>query len=574
VPAVAGPDGRDASGSVSGILAPQAAVGAAHTAREQRTMDHVGRYRIEKAIGEGAMAAVYKAHDPDIDRTVAIKLLKAHLQQDPEYRQRFLREAKGAGILSHPNIVTVYDVGDKDGHPYMAMEFIEGETLADVLREKRVLPVDKVVQIGIQLARALDFAHKRGIVHRDVKPGNIMLLKDSATVKVADFGICRIDDGHTAHSTQVGSVLGTPHYMSPEQVLGEKADARSDLFSAGVVLYQLLTQTLPFEGETLITVAYKITKSEPTPLDVLRPDLPLSLRRIVDRSLRKPREKRFQSGAELAEALEAVARELVETGAAKAKQRRIPLGVRWALLMAVIVATTMSIAAAFLYYRQSEAMMGQATSFGGSLVKYMATQSAVPILAEDWTATDVLVQETVGRQDFAYLLVIDDGGVVRGSDDPGLIGQPYKPPVGATPVATREAGVAVQSQRLADGRDALDFAAPIQFQGKNIGQVHLGIWRAPLRAVANLTLVLLGLLIFVTTAAGAIGSYLLAQRLDAPLRVLRNSLAEIANGHYDYRIGETRRDEFGEIYAAFDQAATAIQARHEPPPPTADTTGR
>ncbi len=527
-------------------------------------MERVGRYEIQESIGEGAMARVYRAHDPDIDRTVAIKLLKTQLREDREYRVRFLREAKGAGILSHPNIVTVFDVGDQNGHPYIAMEYVEGPTLSMLLREKRLLSVSEVVQIGIQLARALDYAHRRGIVHRDVKPGNVMLVKNTTTIKVADFGICRIEDSEATQATQVGNVLGTPHYMSPEQVLGEKTDARSDLFSAGVVLYQLLSNTLPFDGETLITVAYKITKTEPTPLDKLRPDLPLSLRRVIDRALRKQPDKRFQSGAEMAEALEAVALELAETGVEADRKRRIPLGVRWAVLMAALVAVTMSITALFLYNRQYQAMMDQVTGYGGSLVKFMASQNAVPMLAEDWAATDVLVQETVDRQDFSYLVVLDDGGVIRGSNEPAQIGQRYKP-LAARPVSTRELGVAVQTHKLADGRDVLDFSAPILFQGNEIGQVHLGIFQAPLAAVANLTLALLGLLILVTSIAVAVGSYLLAQRLAGPMRVLRNSLAELAGGRYEYRITDTRSDEFGELYAAFDETAAALQARHEAP---------
>jgi tRNA A-37 threonylcarbamoyl transferase component Bud32/HAMP domain-containing protein len=524
-------------------------------------MEHVGRYEIVDVIGEGAMARVYRAHDPEIGRTVAIKLLKSQLRDDWEYRTRFLREAKGAGVLSHPNIVTVFDAGEQDGHPYMAMEFVEGATLADVIRDKKPLSLAAVVGIGIQLAKALDYAHQKGIVHRDVKPGNIMLLRDGLTIKVADFGICRIDDSEATQATQVGNVLGTPHYMSPEQVQGEKADARSDLFSAGVVLYQLLTSTLPFEGDTLITVAYKITKTEPTPLDKLRPDLPLSLRRIVDRSLRKQPEKRFQSGGELAQALIGVARELAETGGAK-KELRIPLRVRWALIMAAVVAVTMTVSAAFIYNKQRHAMMDQVMSYGASLVKFMATQTAVPMLAEDWSATDVLVQETIGRQDFAYLVVIDDTGVIRGSNDAAQEGTPYTAPQ-LTPIATREDSVNVQRTQLTDGRDVLDFASPILFQDKPVGQVHLGIFEAPLAAVANLTLVLLGILIVVTSAAVAIGSYLLAQRLSEPLRVLRNSLAELAKGRYDYRISDTRRDEFGELYTTFDQTADALQRRHD-----------
>jgi len=531
-------------------------------------MEKVGRYQVRELLGEGAMAKVFKAYDPDIDRELAIKFLKSQLRGDSEYHIRFLREAKGAGVLSHPNIVTVYDVGDDGGHPYIAMELIEGGSLADLLQTKKLLPVKTVVEVVIQLVKALDYAHKKGIVHRDVKPGNIMMIRDTTTIKVADFGICRIDQSEATQATQAGSVLGTPNYMSPEQVLGEKVDSRSDLFSAGVVLYQLLTGHLPFDGETLISVAYKITKTEPPSIDKERPDIPLSLRRIVERSLKKQPEKRFQTGEEFAAALAGVAREMAEEEEKKGKGRRIPLGVRWAVMMAALVATTMIITATVVYQQQYAAMMDQVKGYGGSLAKFMATQNAVPLLSEDWAAIDVFIQETLGRQDFNYITVVDDKGVIRGANDTAQVNEKWALP-NASPMSSRDPGVVVQSHRLADGRDVLDFGAPILFQTKEIGQVHLGIYQAPLTAVANLVLVLLGILTLVTTAAGAVGSYLLARRLQAPIRVLLNSLDELAKGRYDYRIAEARTDEFGELYAAFDKTAAAMEARHEPPPPPA-----
>jgi len=531
-------------------------------------MERVGRYQIRSGLGEGAMAKVFRAYDPDIDRELAIKVLKAQLRGDSEYHVRFLREAKGAGVLSHPNIVTVFDVGDEGGHPYIAMELIEGGTLEQVLDPKKLLPVKAVVEIGIQLVRALDYAHKKGIVHRDVKPGNIMMLKDTFTIKVADFGICRIDQSEATQATQAGSVLGTPNYMSPEQVLGEKVDSRSDLFSAGVVLYQLLTGHLPFDGETLISVAYKITKTEPPSLDKVRPDLPLSLRRVVDRALKKQADKRFQTGEEFAAALIGVAKELQAQEEKQGRGRRIPLGVRWAVMMAALVATTMTITAAFLYQQQYAAMLDQVKGYGGSLAKFMATQNAVPLLSEDWAAIDVFIQETISRQDFNYILVSDDKGIIRGSNTVDQINEKYAP-LNARPMSSRDPGVKVQSHKIADGREILDFAAPILFQGKEIGEVHLGIYQAPLNAVANLVLVLLGILTVVTSAAGAVGVYLLARRLAGPIHVMTNSLAELAKGRYDYRIAETRKDEFGELYAAFDKTAAALEARHEPPPPAA-----
>ena len=529
----------------------------------------IGRFQIRDLIGQGATAKVFRAYDPEINRTLAIKVLQPELSRNEDYRMRFLREARGAGVLSHPNIVTVFDVGEVEDQPYIAIELIDGQSLSELLKEKKTLPVENVVDIGIQLAQALDYAHKRGIVHRDVKPGNIMMVKGTNTIKVADFGICRIEGGDTTQKTQVGDVLGTPNYMSPEQVLGQKVDSRSDLFSAGVVLFQLLTGALPFEGDTFVSVAINIVKSDPLTLDKLRPDLPLSLRRLVDRALKKQVDKRFQSGEEMAAALAEVAKELAETRRPKGRAR-IPLQVRWALIMAAVVAITMTVTAGFIQNRQYRALLDQVMGYGGSLAKFMATQSAVPMLSEDWAAIDVLVQDTVSRQEFSHLVVADHTNVIRGSNNAAEVGKRYVAPQ-AKAVTTRETDVKVQSHRLSDGREVLDFEAPILFQGRNIGTVHLGIFQTPLSRVANLTLVLLGVLIVVTSVAVAVSSYYLAQRISGPLRVLRNSLHELAEGRYDYRIAEARDDEFGELYAAFDSTASALQQRHEPPsqPPAA-----
>ncbi len=544
---------------------------------ETTTMERLGRYQIREIIGEGAMACVYRAFDPEINRALAIKLLKAQLRLDGEYRNRFLREAKGAGVLSHPNIVTVFDVGEDQGHPYIAMELVEGGTLADEIKTRKSLTTRDIVEIGIQLARALDYAHKKGIIHRDVKPGNIMMLTDTNTIKVADFGICRIDGSEASDATQqtqIGNVLGTPHYMSPEQVIGEKVDSRSDLFSAGVVLYQLLTGHLPFEGDTLISVAYKITKTDPPSLDKVRSDLPLSLRRVIERALKKQPDKRFQTGEEFAQALIGVQRELADEEAKKGRVRGgVPLALRWALTMAAVVAVTMTLTATVLYKQQYAAMMDQVKDYGGSLAKFTATQNAVPLLSEDWAAMDVFIQEALGRQEnFSYMNVVDHQGVVRASNVAAEVNQKYVAPPQGAPITTKDPQVTLQSQRMADGRQVLDFAAPVLFQGKTIGNVHLGIYEAPLTAVANLVLVLLAILTAVTVAAVAGGTYLLAQRLAQPIRVLKNSLAELANGRLDYRIAEARKDEFGELFAEFDKTAAALEKRYEGVPTSAPGT--
>jgi len=533
-------------------------------------MEKLGRYQLMEIIGEGAMARVYKAFDPEINRSIAVKLLKPQLANDDQYRVRFLREARGAGILSHPNIVTIYDVGVDGDKPYIAEELVDGMTLADMMRSERKISPAEIVDIGIQLARALDYAHKRGIIHRDVKPGNIMLVANTTTVKVADFGICRIDAGDSAELTQhtaLGDVLGTPNYMSPEQVMGQKVDARSDLYSAGVVLYKLLTGSLPFEGDSIITVAVKIAQTEAPNIEKLRGDVPLALRRVVERALRKQPDKRFQTGEEMAQALSAVARELVEAEERRIAGRRIPIGVRWALIMATLVALTMSATATILYQRQYQAMMDQVMGYGESLAKFMATQSAVPLLAEDWAAIDVFIQDTMSRQSFPYVQVVDDEGTVRGSNDSQKVGSKYARPSGNV-VANPDKTVAVQSLNANDGRKVLDFNAPVLFQDKKIGELHLGLYEEPLSRLARLILYLLAVLTLVTIAAVAVGTWLLARRLVAPLRVVRNGLDELAAGRYDIRTGEHRRDEFGEVFRAFDRAAAALEARYDAPPPT------
>jgi serine/threonine-protein kinase len=534
-------------------------------------MERLGRYEIREMIGEGAMARVYKAYDPEIDRTIAIKVLKPHFSEDDQYRARFLREARAAGLLSHPNIVTVYDVGVEGDRSYIAMELIEGMTLADLIRTDRQFTVREIVNIGIELCRALDYAHRKGIVHRDVKPGNVMLVEDRKTIKVTDFGICHITtagDGNETEHTKMGDVLGTPNYMSPEQVAGLKVDARSDIFSVGVVMYRLMTGVLPFEGDSVISVAYKIAQAEPPPIEKLRAGIPLSLRRAVDRALRKQPEKRFQSGEEFAQALIGIAREIAEEERRKGSGKGIPIGIRWALIMSTLVALTMTLTATVLYFRQYDAMMDQVKGYGGSLAKFMATQSAVPLLSEDWDAIDVFIAETRDRQDFDYIRIVDHTGVMRGSNYADELTKPYVPPA-ATALSSPDSTIKVANHRIADGRSVLDFGAPILFQGKEIGQIHLGIYEAPLAAVARLMLILLGVLTLVTSAAVAAGTYLLARRIVAPVRVLRNSLEEIAAGRYEYRINDPREDELGALYRDFDRAMAALQARHEPeaPPP-------
>ena len=295
-----------------GASLPGGAIGVA-TAGGTAPVRQVGRYQILEKLGEGAMATVYKAYDPDSNRPLVIKLLHAELCRVGEYRMCFLREAKAASMLTHPNIVTVFDAGELDGRPYLTMALLDGVPLSEIVAGGQGLPVREVLDIGIQLAGALDYAHSKGIVHRDVKPGNVIRLSGSGTIKLTDFGIAHMPLAETDRP-QAGTVMGTPYYMSPEQALGEPIDACSDLWSVGVVLYQLVSGTRPFEADTIVSLLYRIAHDSPKPVAELRADIPASLGRIISRLLNKQPGKRFQSGKDLADALARVKRGIDASG--------------------------------------------------------------------------------------------------------------------------------------------------------------------------------------------------------------------------------------------------------------------
>jgi serine/threonine-protein kinase len=267
----------------------------------------LGRYQVEKELGKGAMGVVYQGRDPKIGRIVAIKTmaLAQEFEGDEltDARQRFFREAETAGRLQHQNIVTIFDAGEEHDLAYIAMEFLKGRDLVDYCKDANLLPVPKVLSIVARVAEALAYAHRQNVVHRDIKPANIMYELDSDTVKVTDFGIARITD---ASKTRTGLVLGTPSFMSPEQIAGRKVDGRSDLYSLGVTLYQMLTGVLPFRGDSMAELMYKIANEEAPDLRAIRKDFPERLAQVVARSLAKKPDLRYQDGEEFARELRAV----------------------------------------------------------------------------------------------------------------------------------------------------------------------------------------------------------------------------------------------------------------------------
>ena len=267
-------------------------------------LPRLGRYQLERELGRGAMGTVYLAEDPTIGRKVAIKTLP--LQDDYEdgeqeqVAKRFLQEAEAVGRLTHPNIVSIHDAGREHDLAYLTMDYVAGESLDAWVSRANLLPVWEVLEIAAEVADALDYAHANKVVHRDIKPGNILYDRDNGTVKITDFGVARLLDNNR---TRTGTVLGTPSYMSPEQVTGAKINGQSDLFSLGVTLYQLLTGSVPFEGDSVAALMYRITNQKMTPLRKHRSGLPSCVGRMIGRALQKVPGKRFASGADMAVAI-------------------------------------------------------------------------------------------------------------------------------------------------------------------------------------------------------------------------------------------------------------------------------
>jgi predicted Ser/Thr protein kinase len=270
----------------------------------------IGKYEVDAVIGEGAMGVVYGAVDTTLNRRVAIKVMSDAIAQNAELRQRFLREAQAAGSLQHPNVVTIYDFGEVGGHLYIAMEYVDGEDLKDLLDLQAPLPLEVKLDLIIGVLHGLAFAHKRGVVHRDIKPANIRVDQDGKA-RIMDFGIAHLA---SSEMTRTGTLLGTPSYMAPEQIVGGSVSPETDIFSVGAVLYELLTRTRPFRGDTLQAVMYQIVNVAPPPMQQLVPELPAGLDPIVARALRKNPKDRYTGALEMATDLAVIRAEMGRPG--------------------------------------------------------------------------------------------------------------------------------------------------------------------------------------------------------------------------------------------------------------------
>jgi eukaryotic-like serine/threonine-protein kinase len=286
-----------------------------------KQMNKIGRFEVMEELGRGSMGVVYRALDPLIERTVAIKTIPLDLPDSERvpFEDRFLREAKSAGRLSHPNIVTIYDVGETGNMAYIAMEYLKGQSLKEILDQHGCLPLDLAMDTAMQMADALAYAHEHGIVHRDVKPGNVIVLEDRGDIKLTDFGIAHIN---AQSETRRDVLMGSPRYMAPEQITGNPIDGRTDVFSAGVVLYEMLTGQAPFTAQDLHMLLYRIVNEVPAPVSHLRPDIPHQLDNLLARCMAKQPQQRPASARNLYLELKEIAAQVAGEQTSRAEEKR------------------------------------------------------------------------------------------------------------------------------------------------------------------------------------------------------------------------------------------------------------
>ncbi|KAA0072160.1 serine/threonine-protein kinase [Rhodanobacter sp. T12-5] len=532
---------------------------------EQAIPRKVGRYRIDGVLGEGTMAVVYAGFDPGIEREVAIKCLHQEVAADPGYRRRFLAEARAAGHLTHPHIVTIFDAGEADdGRAYIAMERLAGETLASRVARKGFPPLPVIIELAGELAAALDYAHAHGVVHHDIKPENIMLADGWQHAKINDFGIaeCRASrDDPNAPRTEIG---GTPAYMAPEHLRGEPTDARSDLFSLGVVLYWLVVGKLPWaETHGARRMLLERQRLPRPPIQPRDPSTPSILVDIVHTLLAPDAATRYQRGGEVVGDLRMARREYERLHEKPLANRIISLRLRWTGVLGAVLSLTLLLGLAAIHAKQNAAITGLALDFGSSLGRMVASESAEDLLLGDRAATRALVEDMARNQQIHYLAIADRYGEVIASTQPEQVG--HRLPALVGPPAPMQAGD-VKSYRghLADSAnqdDMLVFDVPVRYQVATVGELRLGVSDAPLRAARKTTLWVIVAVLLATLAAVVGAAWWMSRRLLALLDVLGSALLRVARGDFRYRIRLVRRDELGRLFAVFNLMNSALQSR-------------
>ena len=525
------------------------------TTDEQPRM--LGRYRILEEVGRGATALVFRAYDPQLDRFLAIKVLRDRLARDEDYRDSFIHEARLAAQLTHPNIVTIFDVGITDGKPYIAMELLEGATLEQILKSRGKLPIKSTLAIANQLASALVYAHKQGVVHRDIKPGNILILKDKKTTKLTDFGIAQIDENLSRSGGLADKVLGTPEYMSPEQILGQPVDHRSDLYSTGVLIYRMLSGLPPFIADDLGELFKQIIKNKVPELVIDNAQVKDDLKDLLRKLLQKRPEKRYQNASFLVSELRQISNKLSKKNSAK-KPFYSSLTTRWTLTMAGAVFLSMCVGLVVVYWMQYKALSDITFDYGHTVGQMIARQSSEAIVLDDPVGLNVLLKENAKNEQLESVVILDLSNKILASNQDQKIGKEFVKP-GKDELVKVIDTTEIYQKTLSDNKELFEVSTPIYFADKKVGSLFLSFSAVSIYQVSNTTLVTMLLVMLVTLFIVSFATILLAKQTSRDYKRVADGLRKMSVGRIDARILSHKSNEAGQLFAAFNQLAAYLE---------------
>lgn len=518
-------------------------------------MNQLGRYELKELIGEGAMSQVYKAYDPALQRTLAIKVLKPDFAQDKERLSYFLNEVTISGKLNHPNIVQIFDVGEVGDVPFIVMEFVDCESLDEWLARQHEVPLETVIDIVEQLGSALEYAHSKGIVHRDLKPSNV-LIESNGRVRLTDFGVAYLHEQTDVQQVEEGeTIVGTPYYMSPEQLAGKTPDQRSDLYSLGVVMYQLVFGTLPFEASTIRDLFNLIQTSD---VNLHTSRCPHAVKKVIRRLLHKKATFRYSSAKELLKQLEALDLELANQ-ASKWSER---ITATW-LYTAVVAGACSVLLIGFLLFTLndlSKNLTQVLSDYGSMLVQQTKEQVDEALLLNDSLALAVSAERIASNEQVNYLYITDHSGTIKASSDTQSIGTIYRAPAELQPLTEHQGSRVSQLPPSANnGERVYNFKAPILFNEKIIGSVVMGLSAGSIDDVWwRTTSVLVCFILLVCVSISAL-VFFICRFFTGEFKHLGRAMQSLYVGNYFTRLPVSKIDEVGYAKRQFNELAEQME---------------